>query len=61
MDLEYIARLYKLSCLGLETASTVKSTCYSWRKYWFNTQHPHSGSQPSVAPLPGDDVLFLPL
>lgn len=32
----------------------VKKSCYSSREPGFDSQHLHGGSQPSVAPVPGD-------
>jgi hypothetical protein len=33
--------------------SGVKDTCYSCRRPRFDSQHPQSGSHPSVIPVPG--------
>lgn len=40
--------------MGLEGGSKVKSTGCSYRGLGFNSQHPFSGSQPPVSPVPED-------
>lgn len=41
---------------GQEADSAVKSTGSPSRESEFSPQHPHRGSQPSVAPVPVDSV-----
>lgn len=46
--------LYEITSIRLESSSSAKSTCSSSCSGLCGCQHPHGGSQPPVAPVPGD-------
>lgn len=53
-------RIYVKNVRPRETASSfVKGACYSSGRLGFDSQQPHSSSQPTLTLVPRDPVLFL--